>query len=218
VLIHGLGTSSLYMVPTAVHLAQDFAVYAPDLPGFGHSSKPAHALSLPALAEALASWMTGAGLGAAAMVGNSLGCQVIAEFGVRYPERVTRAVLQGPTIDGYARTTVRQIGRFISDLPRERIPEYVINGHDYWRTGLHRGWETFQIALADRIEAKLLRLPMPVLIVRGVHDPIVSQRWVEELARLLPDGRLIITQGAHTPNFSEPESFASVIRPFLAAR
>jgi len=37
VLVHGLGTSSLYIVPTAVRLAQDFRVYAPDLPGFGHS-------------------------------------------------------------------------------------------------------------------------------------------------------------------------------------
>ena len=215
VLVHGLGTSSLYMVPTAVRLAQTFRVYAPDLPGFGHSSKPSHALSLPALAEVLASWMTAVGLETAAMVGNSLGCQVIAEFGVRYPKRLRRAALQGPTIDGSARTTLRQFGRFVRDMPRERVPEYLINGHDYLLTGLHRGWETMQIALADRIEEKLPRLPIPVLIVRGAHDPIVSQRWVEDLTSLLPNGRLIITQGAHTPNFSEPDSFVSVIRPFL---
>jgi pimeloyl-ACP methyl ester carboxylesterase len=203
------------MVPTAQRLAADFRVYAPDLPGFGHSSKPPHALDLPALVEVLASWMTAARLESAAMVGNSLGCQVIAEFGLRHPERLTRAVLQGPTIDGYARTTIRQAGRFLRDLPRERIPEYFLNGHDYIRTGLRRGWETMQIALADRIEDKLPRVPMPVLIVRGAQDPIVSQRWVEALVRLLPNGRLIITQGAHTPNFSEPDSFVSVIRWFL---
>lgn len=216
VLVHGLGTSSLYMVPTAVRLAEDLNVYAPDLPGFGHSSKPHDALALPALAEVLAAWMTAAGLGAAAMVGNSLGCQVIAEFGLRYPGRLNRAVLQGPTVDRHARRTLQQAGRFVRDLPRERVPEYFLNGHDYVRTGLRRGWETMQIALADRIEDKLPRLRMPVLIVRGVEDPIVSQPWVEELVRLLPNGRLIIARGAHTPNFSEPESFASVIRPFLA--
>ena len=149
------------------------------------------------------------------MVGNSLGCQVIAEFGVRYPERLTRAVLQGPTIDGYARTTIRQMARFLRDLPRERIPEYAINSHDYWRTGVRRGWETMQIALADRIEDKLPRMRMPVCIIRGAHDPIVSQRWVEDLARVLPNGRLIIIRGAHTPNFSEPETFAGVVRAFL---
>jgi len=205
------------MVPTAERLSADFPVYAPDLPGFGHSSKPFHALDVVALAEVLASWMTAAGLESAAMVGNSLGCQVIAEFGLRYPQRLRRAVLQGPTIDRFARTNFKQFGRFVRDLPRERVPEYFINGHDYLRTGLRRGWETMQIALADRIEEKLPRLSMPVLIVRGAHDPIVSRRWVEDLVRLLPNGRLTITQGAHTPNFSEPDSFVSVIRPFLRA-
>ena len=215
VLVHGLGTSSLYMVPTAVRLAEDYNVYAPDLPGFGYSSRPSHALNLPALAEVLASWLTAAGLESAAMVGNSLGCQVIAEFGLRYPTRLSRAILQGPTIDVHARTMPRQLGGILRDVPREKVPEYVINGHDYIRTGLRRGLETMRIALDDRIEEKLPRLSMPVLIVRGIYDPVVSQRWVEELVRLLPDGRLIITRGAHTPNFSEPESFAGVVRAFL---
>ena len=203
------------MVPTAVLLAADFRVYAPDLPGFGHSSKPRHALDLPSLAEVLAAWMSAARIPSADMVGNSLGCQVIAEFGLRYPERLNRALLQGPTIDRYARTSFQQVGRLIRDIPRERIFEWAIDSHDYWRTGFRRGWGTLQIALADRIEEKLPHLSMPVLIVRGAADPIVSQRWAEELAQLLPNGRLIVSRGAHTPNFSEPEAFAAVVRAFL---
>jgi 2-hydroxy-6-oxonona-2,4-dienedioate hydrolase len=215
VLVHGLGTSSLYMVPTAVRLAEDFHVYALDLPGFGHSSKPSHALAVPALADVLAAWMAAIGLERVPMVGNSFGCQVIAEFGLRYADRLDRAVLQGPTIDGHARTAIRQFSRFLLDLPRERVPEYFINAHDYWRTGLHRGWETFQIALKDRIERKVSRLAMPVLLVRGQHDPIVSQRWVKDLTALLPNGRSVVTRGAHTPNFSEPDAFTDVVRAFL---
>jgi pimeloyl-ACP methyl ester carboxylesterase len=215
VLVHGLGTSSLYMAPTAVRLAEDFRVYALDLPGFGHSSKPPRALDLPAQAAVLANWMSAMGLHRAPMVGNSFGCQVIAAFGLRYPDRLERGVLQGPTIDRHARTAIQQFGRFALDLPQERVPEYFINAHDYWRTGLHRGWETFQIALKDRIEDKVPRLEMPVLVVRGQRDPIVSQRWVEELTGLLPNGRLVITRGAHTPNFSEPEAFSGVVRAFV---
>jgi 2-hydroxy-6-oxonona-2,4-dienedioate hydrolase len=217
VLIHGLGTSSLYMVPTAVRLADEFRVYALDLPGFGHSSKPRHAFRLPALAEVLAGWVSAMGLDRAPMVGNSFGCQLIAEFGLRYPDRLARAVLQGPTIDCHARTAIQQFCRFALDLPQERAPEYFINAHDYWRTGLHRGWETFQIALQDRIEDKVPKLDMPVLVVRGQRDPIVSQGWVEELTAMLPNARLVITRGAHTPNFSEPDAFASVVRAFLRA-
>ena len=217
VLVHGLGTSSLYMVPTAVRLARDYRVLAPDLPGFGQSSKPAHALPLPALADLLAGWMSQLNIDRAVLVGNSFGCQVIAEFGLRYPHRLGRAVLQGPTMDRYARTAVREFARFALDLPREQAPEYFLNAFDYWRTGLHRGWETFQIALRDRIEDKLPNLGMPVLVVRGHRDPIVSQRWVRELTATLPNGRLVITRGAHTPNFSEPDAFASVVGSFARA-
>jgi 2-hydroxy-6-oxonona-2,4-dienedioate hydrolase len=84
--------------------------------------------------------------------------------------------------------------------------------------GLHRGWETFQIALRDRIEDKAPGLKMPVLVVRGQHDPIVSPRWVTELTAALPNGRLIVTRGAHTPSFSEADAFAGVVRSFLATR
>jgi pimeloyl-ACP methyl ester carboxylesterase len=203
------------MIPTATRLAKDFRVLAPDLPGFGHSTKPPHALSLTGLAEVLARWMSQVDIDRAVLVGNSFGCQVIAEFGSRYPERLDRAVLQGPTMDRYARSALQEFGRFCLDLPRERVAEYFINSHDYFRTGLHRGWETFQIALKDRIEDKLPQLSMPVAIVRGQVDPIVSQRWVQELKAALPNGRLVITRGAHTPNFSEPDTFAAVVRALV---
>src|SRR3712207_9324005 len=57
VLVHGLGVSNRYMLPIAEHLARDFRVYAPDLPGFGLSDKPDHVLTLRELADALAAWI-----------------------------------------------------------------------------------------------------------------------------------------------------------------
>ena len=40
VLVHGIGVSGRYLMPTATRLAQIFRVYVPDLPGFGLSTKP----------------------------------------------------------------------------------------------------------------------------------------------------------------------------------
>src|SRR3712207_6887962 len=54
-------------------------VHIPDLPGFGRSTKPPKVLTIPDLADALAAWMAEAGLGRAALVGNSLGCQIRSE-------------------------------------------------------------------------------------------------------------------------------------------
>lgn len=215
VFVHGLGTSSRYMVPTARRLVDAFSVYAPDLPGFGLSSKPEQALSLDAQAEVLAEWMTALDLSSAAMVGNSVGCQVIARFGTLHPERLTRAILLGPTMDAADRTAPGQFWRFLRDLPRERVLEYAVNSYDYWRCGFPRLLEAFRLALADRIEDRLPGLSMPVLIVRGMHDPIVSAPWARHLAGLLPNGRFVTTRGAHTPNFSEPGSFSQVVRWYL---
>src|SRR3712207_6370394 len=85
VLVHGLVVSGLYMMRTLKLLAQTHRVYAPDLPGFGASEKPARTLGVEDLSEVLVAWMQAIGLRSAALVGNSVGCQVITELAVRHP-------------------------------------------------------------------------------------------------------------------------------------
>jgi 2-hydroxy-6-oxonona-2,4-dienedioate hydrolase len=97
VLVHGSGLSGRYMIPTAEWLAPDYPVYVPDLPGFGDSDKPLRVFDVSELADWLAGWIVAAGLDRAALLGNSFGCQIIADLAARHPERVERAVLQGPT-------------------------------------------------------------------------------------------------------------------------
>src|SRR5438105_2454318 len=57
VLVHGLGVSADYMLPTLVRLTPDFNVWALELPGFGKSDKPAHVLDIHELADTLADWI-----------------------------------------------------------------------------------------------------------------------------------------------------------------
>ncbi len=57
---------------------------------------------------------------------------------------------------------------------------------------------------------------VPALVVRGSRDSIVTQRWAEEAARLLPKGRIVVVSGsAHVANVDAPSEFARVIRAFL---
>src|SRR4051812_15282918 len=121
VLVHGLSVSGRYMVPTALRLARRFAAYVPDLPGFGRSGRPARALDIPGLTDALAAWMQELGLTRAAFLGNSLACQVLVDLAVRYPGRVRRLVLVGPAPDPGARSVLRLFGRGLLDLPREAL-------------------------------------------------------------------------------------------------
>ena len=216
VLVHGLVVSSRYMVPTAERLAPHHKVYAPDLPGFGRSEKPSSVLDVSGLSHSLAAWMEAVGIGSAVLVGNSVGCQVIADLALRHPERVERAVLQGPTMDPEARTAFRQAARLALDGTREPLSLLPIMLLDYLSAGLRRSFATFQYALEDPIEEKLPRVRVPTLVVRGERDPIVPQRWAEGVARLLPEGRLVVVPGAaHTMNYGGPSELARVVRAFV---
>lgn len=218
VLVHGFVISSRYMVPTAVRLAPYFPVYAPDLPGFGRSAKPRHVLTLPELSAALNAWMAAVGLARAAFLGNSFGCQMIVDFATRYPERVERAVLTGPSVDPRARTTLGQVFRLLLDAPREKLSLWFLHLPDYVAAGLSRAWQARRYVLWDRIEEKLPHVYVPVLVVRGSRDPIVPQDWAEEVTRLLPQGRLVVVPGApHALNYSRPADLVRVVYPFLSA-
>src|SRR6266496_2493094 len=103
VMVHGVGVSHRYLMPTAELLSAFCRVWVPDLPGFGLSSKPEHVLTLVELSDALAEWMRAADIAPASLLGNSFGCQIIADFAVRYPTLIERAILQGPTVDPAAR-------------------------------------------------------------------------------------------------------------------
>jgi len=216
VLVHGLVVSGRYMIPTLERLAVYHRVYAPDLPGFGKSGKPARALDVHGLSDALAGWMRKLGLERAALVGNSMGCQIIAELAGRHLDLVERIVLQGPTMDPRARSALRQIGRLLLDAPLEPPSLMPIELRDYVSAGTRRAWRTFRHALADRIEEKLPRVRVPALVVRGSRDLVCPQRWAEEAAGLLPEGRLVVLPGAaHAVNYSASEEFVRTIGPFL---
>jgi 2-hydroxy-6-oxonona-2,4-dienedioate hydrolase len=219
VLVHGLGVSSRYMRPIARHLAPDFEVYAPDLPGFGRSDKPRRVLSIGELADALAAWMDVAGLPRAALVGNSLGCEILVELALRHPGRVERLVLQGPTPEPGARTALRQLGRYALTGFFERTPLGWVSVSDYALCGVRRMVGTFRHMLADRVEEKLPRVTAPALVVRGTRDRIVSQAWAERVVQLLPHASLAVIPGAaHAANFSYPREFRAAMLPFLLRR
>jgi pimeloyl-ACP methyl ester carboxylesterase len=191
-------------------------VYAPDFPGFGKSEKPRHILEIPELADVLAAYMDAVGLERAVLVANSMGCQITADFALRYPDRLLRAVFIGPTMDRYARTRWRQFWRLMLDALREPISQPFVVFGDYLRTGARRTLRTAKLAIEDKIEQKLPHMRVPTLVVRGGRDPIVSQRWAEDVTNLLPNARLVVfPKDAHTVHYSAPAELVRLLRPFV---
>jgi 2-hydroxy-6-oxonona-2,4-dienedioate hydrolase len=217
VLVHGLGMSSRYMEPLLDELAPNARVLAPDLPGYGRSASPRKRLTLAGMADALDAWMGAVGIDSAVVAGNSLGAQVIAQLGVRHPDRLTRAVLVGPTRDPSIGGPFRHTLRLALDAPLERPALIGVAVRDYLRAGPKLMYRLFGEALRHREEDQLRHLGVPTLIVRGQRDPICTQGWVEQINRLVPTSRLVVIDGAaHAVNFSAAPQLAHAIRTFLS--
>jgi pimeloyl-ACP methyl ester carboxylesterase len=218
VLVHGLIISGRYMIPTAKSLQPDFRTYLPDLPGFGLSSHPRNVLAVRESADVLAAWMRAIGLDRGAIfLGNSLGCQVIADLAVRYPHLVHAAILVGPTADPFQRGPIEHVIRLALDVPFEKPSLWIMHFSDLLSAGMARSLRTFYHLMTDRIERKLPHVQAPTLIVRGSRDTIVSERWVEHAASLLPRGEwVVIDRAPHAVNYAAPERLAEVVRRFLS--
>lgn len=216
-LVHGFGISSSYFVPAARRLGAIFDVYAPDLPGHGKSDTPPRALDVPALASALREWCAAVGIERARVVANSMGCQTAAELALREPDFVERLVLIGPTVDTAARNPLALAWRLAAGGVHERWSMTRLLVRDYLRMG-PRAFAELGFMLADRIEEKLPRMRMPVLLVRGQHDRVAPQRWIDALARITPNARVVvIADGAHAAHYGKADDLVRAIAPFLRA-
>lgn len=220
VLVPGLGLSSRYTTPTAELLAARWRVLAPDLPGFGRSDKPPRALDVPELAQFLAAWIEALQLRGATLVGNSFGCQVIAQLAISAPEIISQAagiVMIAPTIEPAARQSWRQLLRLAHTALIEPLSLIPLVTADYLRAGPRRMWRTFQFALHDRIEDKLPLITAPALVVDGERDPLVSKSWAIQASELLTSGRLATIPGAaHALYYNSPGELAHIINEFAA--
>lgn len=217
-LIHGLLISSRYMMPTAQRLALHYPVYALDLPGFGRSEGPSRVLTIDELADVIVAWMNVMQIPRAIMLGNSLGCQVLINLAARYPKRVERLILTGPTVDPQARTVIQQASRLLLDFVIEKPSLLYHLVIDAYAAGIRRTWQTFQYALHEYSEQQLPAIQSPTLVIRGSRDLIATQSWVEEMVRRLPDGQLqVIPKGPHCVNYSTPDALVDLVQTFLHA-
>jgi 2-hydroxy-6-oxonona-2,4-dienedioate hydrolase len=217
ILVHGLGLSCRYMLPTAQALMDDYSVLVPDLPGFGDSSKPEQVLDVNGLADSLAAWIERMRLHAhIALLGNSLACQIIAAALDRHPSVAHAAILQGPTTPPDERNIFWQLVRWRQNLRYDPADMKAISRDDYEKCGRRRVWKTFYLALHDAMEERLHRIHHPILVVRGERDPICSRQWALQVAEGLPHGTFVqIPEVAHTLVFTAPVQLAGVTKEFL---
>ncbi|MGZ4252963.1 MAG: alpha/beta fold hydrolase [Solirubrobacteraceae bacterium] len=98
-LLHGLGGTRASLFETAATLSRRYRVHAPDLPGFGSSSKPPlGAYDARWFADIMLGLMDQLDIPWAHVVGNSLGGRIAIEIGLNAPERTGALGLLCPAV------------------------------------------------------------------------------------------------------------------------
>lgn len=242
VVVHGMVVAGRGTVPLAAALQdRGLSVHLPDLPGFGESDKPARALDVDGLAVTLGRWMEAAGIGHAAVLGNSFGTQVAAALAAGASDSLSSLVLVAPTIDSrFRRAWARRLpsgrpggpprrsglGRLQQLLVERLVSRPVGEGRsalrrliaeEYLAAGPARAASTYRHALRDDLMARMPHIPVPVLVVRGRGDSLASAPWARSLAAAAPAGRCVeIPEVGHDAQFLRPDAVAAAVADMLA--
>jgi pimeloyl-ACP methyl ester carboxylesterase len=157
-LLHGLGGTRASLFETAAELSGRYRVHAPDLPGFGSSSKPTlGAYNARWFSEIILGLMDELGIGRTHIVGNSMGGRVAIEIGLQAPQRVEALGLLCPA--------VAWVKRGLHPVVRLLRPEFGFLPHGFRRsTVASQFWSIFYN--------------------RDVIDPAVGDLMVDEFRRI----------------------------------
>ena len=216
VLIHGLGVSGDYYLPFAEEMNEHYDVYIIDLPGFGGTPKPHHSLSIIKLSHVVVDYIAEKQLQNVIIVGQSMGCQVVAHAVADSPDLFTKMILLAPTINKDERRFSTQTLRLLQDSIREPLPAIAVVLRDYLRMGIRRYLSTTRSMLADHIEKTLVNCHVPILIVRGENDKIVPRHWTEYLAAIhTVNAAVELPNSPHLLHYKKPEELVAVCRRFI---
>lgn len=99
-LLHGYAQNSHMWRPLIAELAKSHTVVAPDLRGFGQSSKPQNGYDKKTMARDVHALASSLGIRRASVVGHDIGLMVAYAYAAQYPNEVDRIVLMDAFLPG----------------------------------------------------------------------------------------------------------------------
>ena len=100
ILLHGYAQTSHMWRPLIPELAKTHTIIAPDLRGFGHSSKPEGGYDKKTMAQDIHALAASLGYPRAGIVGHDIGLMVAYAYAAQYPSEVDRIVLMDAFLPG----------------------------------------------------------------------------------------------------------------------
>ena len=111
VLLHGWPQTSFAWRRVAPLLEHGFDVVVPDLPGFGHSSKPDGGFDKRTVARRLRQFLQALALPRIALVGHDLGGHVAYAYAAQWPDEVSHLVFVESSLPGFGQEEAMNVAK-----------------------------------------------------------------------------------------------------------
>jgi pimeloyl-ACP methyl ester carboxylesterase len=229
VLLHGAGDQAGGWSAVAPKLAQASRVIVLDLAGHGESEPRTGPIHVQSVVDGLHAVLEAeSGSGPATLVGNSLGAWVAFLEGAAHPERVARivAINGGPlkgentsfTLQPKSREEARRTIEALRDPSSPAVPGYVLDDvvKQAWKGPLARLAGTAGEMERLVLDGKLSDFQVPVDIVWGESDRMMTLEYARRLLAQLPRARLTTIPGCgHAPASECPATLSRVLAGVL---
>lgn len=206
-LLHGHPSRALEWGPLLRELTPHHRVIAIDFLGYGESDAPDIDYSIATQAGVVVGLLDALGLQQTDVLGFSMGGWVALKHAVEHPERVRRLVLVDSgglkfdttlTPDSFMPQTLEQFRKFEVLHSDRRLPDFV--ARDLLRVSQERAWAlrrvgTSLLSFHDALDGKLEQVRMPVLLIWGKGDRLISYDVAQRFQRELPQAKLIAYDG-----------------------
>ena len=247
-LLHGIpGSSAVWRQVQTGLAARGFGSWAPDLLGFGESTRPTdpEALWLDSQAEAMAEALASANASPLVVVAHDYGVPLSITLARRAPGRVGARVLAAGNVftdtpipsplrllavpgvgKAFARVALsgpalRALLRQGSGRPRPTFDRGVYLGDRRQQRAIR---EIFTMALGDLerryapVESMLRQMDVPTTVLWGDCDPFFPVREGRRIAAAIPGAKLELIEGAgHFLPTERPDAFLRAVSGLVAA-
>jgi len=217
VLLHGgLGNSGHFGFQLPA-LVDRFQVIAIDSRGQGRSTRTAATITYDLMATDVVAVLDHLHIARVAVVGWSDGGEVALKLGIKFPERVNRLFIFGANYDASgSKARGSRAATFTAYLQKCRADYQRLlrttRGFDELNAALLPLWRAPSGITKDQLRA----IQAPVAVTDGDHDEIILIEQIEEMARLIPRGKLVIfPDTSHFALWQDPAGFNQAMLDFL---
>jgi abhydrolase domain-containing protein 6 len=239
-LIHGFGGDKDNWARYSKHLTDHFRVIAPDLPGFGESSRHSDwDYSLPSQRERLGSFVQALGLEQFHITGNSMGGHLAVLYAHKYPEKIRSMALFDnagvipPNASDLQVALEEGRNPLVADSVEKfaELIDFVMFKRPFIPWPLEEVFAQKAVDNADfnqfvfaalggehfvNIDPMLADIECPVMILWGENDRVLDVSSIDVMKLLLPDADVVILkETGHLPMIERPAETAAHFLEFL---